>query len=68
MIGLDTLSVQQRLKLKKLDECNYWNYFEIEIDIEIGQSQMKITTKSIMDSIELSKSNVIVYNCGFFVV
>ncbi len=68
MIGLDTLSVQQRLKLKKLDECNYWNYFEVEIDIEIGQSQMKITIKSTMDSIKLSKSNVIVYNCGLFVV
>jgi hypothetical protein len=49
MIGLYTLSLRQRLKLKRLDEFNYWNYFEVEIDIEGGQSQMKITTKSTME-------------------
>jgi hypothetical protein len=29
---------------------------------------MKITTKFIMDSIELSKCNVIITNCGLFIV
>jgi hypothetical protein len=68
MIGLDTLSVQQRLKSKKLDECNYWNYIEVETNIEVGHSQMKITTKFIMDSTKLLKSIVTIVNCGLFVV
>jgi hypothetical protein len=49
MIGLYTLSLQQRLKLKRLDESNYWDYFEVETNIEVGQSQIKITTKSTME-------------------
>jgi hypothetical protein len=47
MIGLDTISVQQRLKLKELDECKYWDYFEIETNIEVWQSQMKIQQSSL---------------------
>jgi hypothetical protein len=40
----------------------------IEIDIEIAQSRMKITTKSTMNSIEMLKNNVTIVNCGLFVV
>jgi hypothetical protein len=29
---------------------------------------MKITTKSVMNSIELSKNNVTIVNCGLFVI
>jgi hypothetical protein len=37
MISLDTLPIQQRLKLKKFDEGNCWNYFKVETNIEIRQ-------------------------------